>query len=177
MKCPNCHIDLQPKNDRGVAVNTCPKCKSVWFTPAKLDEFEDLAIDPKAKTGSLYIVDWPTHMQYTENLWHLPGVHQRPRLVREAALRADMVPQSLLIIRAVRVIKDAIVAGCPWQPTTQTLPWSAASDHRWHFAAEGGRFNWRGGEIKMSNYKKKCPEYLAPPQPSVPFQDDIVILK
>ncbi|MGC9260075.1 MAG: zf-TFIIB domain-containing protein [Phycisphaerae bacterium] len=57
MKCPNCNIDLQPSNDRGVMVNVCPTCKGLWFTPAELDEFEDLAIDPEVKTGSLYVVD------------------------------------------------------------------------------------------------------------------------
>ncbi|MGC8624191.1 MAG: zf-TFIIB domain-containing protein [Phycisphaerae bacterium] len=63
MKCPNCNIDLQLCNDRGVMVNVCPTCKGLWFTPAELDEFEDLAIDPEVKTGSLYVVDWPTQLK------------------------------------------------------------------------------------------------------------------
>lgn len=35
----------------------------MWFTPAELDKFEDTAIDPSIKTGSLYIVDWPTELK------------------------------------------------------------------------------------------------------------------
>ena len=60
MKCPKCNVELQAKNNQGVDVHTCPKCAGMWFTPTELDEFEDLAIDPEAKTGSLYLVTRPT---------------------------------------------------------------------------------------------------------------------
>ena len=63
MKCPNCNIDLQPRSDRGVDVNACPKCNGMWLTPSELDAFENTAIDPEVKAGSLYIVAWPTKLK------------------------------------------------------------------------------------------------------------------
>jgi len=63
MKCPRCNVDLQTSQDRGVEVQACPKCQGKWFTATELDEFEDLAIDPEAKTGSVYLVTRPTTLK------------------------------------------------------------------------------------------------------------------
>ncbi|HMD55434.1 MAG TPA: zf-TFIIB domain-containing protein [Phycisphaerae bacterium] len=63
MKCPKCNVDLQLTNDRGVEIQSCPNCHGMWFTRSEFDQFEDIAIDPEAKTGSLYIVDQPTELK------------------------------------------------------------------------------------------------------------------
>ena len=63
MKCPKCNVELQPNKDRGVEAHACPKCAGIWFTATELDEFEDLAIDPDIKTGSLYLVTRPTTLK------------------------------------------------------------------------------------------------------------------
>ncbi len=62
MKCPHCNLDLQPRNDRGIEAHACPKCNGIWFSPSELDQFEDLAIDPQAKTGSLFLVTRATQL-------------------------------------------------------------------------------------------------------------------
>src|SRR5690348_8800275 len=63
MKCPRCNVELHAGEDRGVEVQACPNCQGKWFTATELDEFEDLAIDPQAKTGSLYLVTQPTALK------------------------------------------------------------------------------------------------------------------
>ncbi len=100
-------------------------------------------------------------------------------LMHEAALRVDRDPRTLSFIHAVRVIKDAIpllrAAGSKQLP--KLYDGLLAQIGRGILPPRDGRINPRVVKIKMSNYKKKRPEDLSPPQPSVAFQEDIVILK
>jgi len=55
MNCPQCDVELQNSQDRGVPIEACPQCKGMWLTPAELDELENTAYDNEANKGSLYI--------------------------------------------------------------------------------------------------------------------------
>jgi hypothetical protein len=100
-------------------------------------------------------------------------------LMHEAALRVDMDPRTLSFIHAVRVIKDAIplLRSAPDNQLPRLFRGLLIQISRGLLPPRDGRINPRVVKIKMSNYKKKRPEHLGPPQPSVAFQEDIVILK
>ena len=100
-------------------------------------------------------------------------------LMHEAALRVDMDPRTLSLIHAVRVIKDAIplLRAASHNQLPRLYRGLLIQISRGLLPPRDGRINPRVVKIKMSNYKKKRPEHLGPPQPSVAFQEDIVILK
>ena len=100
-------------------------------------------------------------------------------LMHEAALRVDMDPRTLSFIHAVRVIKDAIplLRAASHNQLPRLYRGLLIQISRGILPPRDGRINPRVVKIKMSSYKKKRPEHLAPPQPSVAFQEDIVILK
>ena len=100
-------------------------------------------------------------------------------LMHEAALRVDIDPRKLSFIHAVRVIRDAM-------PLLRAARRNQLP--KWYHAllcqiSQGilpprdGRINPRVVKIKMSKYLKKRAEHLSPPQPLVPFENDVVILK
>jgi Zn-finger nucleic acid-binding protein len=63
MKCPKCNVELQPRDDRGVAVEACPSCQGMWLTPAELDQLENKAFADEANKGTLYIVSHETKLK------------------------------------------------------------------------------------------------------------------
>ena len=100
-------------------------------------------------------------------------------LMHEATLRVDIDPRKLSFIHAVRVIRDAM-------PLLRAARRNQLP--KWYHAllcqiSQGilpprdGRINPRVVKIKMSKYLKKRAEHLSPPQPLVPFENDVVILK
>ena len=100
-------------------------------------------------------------------------------LMYEAALQVDIDPRTLSFIHAVRVIKDAIplLRAAHANQLPKLYHGLLAQIGRGLLPPRDGRINPRVVKIKMSNYKKKRPEHLSPPQPLIPFQNDLVILK
>jgi hypothetical protein len=100
-------------------------------------------------------------------------------LMHEAALRVDIDPRTLSFINAVRVIRDAIplLRAARRNQLPKLYHGLLAQIGRGTLPPRDGRINPRVVKIKMSNYKKKGPEHLSPPQPCIPFDIDVFILK
>ncbi len=63
MICPKCNVELKPQSDRGVQVETCPKCLGMWLTPLELDQLENEAFNNEANKGSLCVVSYETEFK------------------------------------------------------------------------------------------------------------------
>jgi Zn-finger nucleic acid-binding protein len=63
MKCPKCNVDLKAQNDRGVQVESCPKCLGMWLTPSELDQLENEAFSNEDNKGSLGVTNYETEFK------------------------------------------------------------------------------------------------------------------
>ena len=41
MNCPNCKIELHPKNIQGISVDECEQCEGIWFEDDELRQVKD----------------------------------------------------------------------------------------------------------------------------------------
>jgi hypothetical protein len=100
-------------------------------------------------------------------------------LMHQAALRVNLDPRTLSFIHATRVIRDAIaLLRCARRNQLSKLYHALlAQIGGGTLPPRDGRINPRVVKIKTSNYKKKRPEHLSPPQPTTPFPLDVCILK
>ncbi|OGK20387.1 hypothetical protein A3C23_03915 [Candidatus Roizmanbacteria bacterium RIFCSPHIGHO2_02_FULL_37_13b] len=53
MKCPNCSINLEVSDFKGMELNKCPKCGGDWFDFKELDQLEDLVLSDDEMKGTL----------------------------------------------------------------------------------------------------------------------------
>jgi len=67
MKCPKCHVDMEPTKRHKLQVNYCQSCKGMWFEQVELGELEDEVFDfGDSSKGTLFLSSTPTTDQCPE---------------------------------------------------------------------------------------------------------------
>jgi len=101
------------------------------------------------------------------------------RLMHEAALKSGQDPRRLSFVSSLRIVRRWIPA--LQQAATERLP--RLYDHmlaeiaRTTIPPRDGRINPRVVKRKMSNFARKRPEHLHPPQPGKPFRESVVLIE
>ena len=100
-------------------------------------------------------------------------------LMFEAATRVEIDPRRLSFLHALRVLRETIPL--LRAAATAQLPrlYDAMLDHMacGRLPPRDGRINPRVVKVKMSKFKKKCPEHYHPRQPRRSFLESVVMLK
>ncbi len=60
MKCTKCGGEFKTKELKGIEIDQCLKCNSIWLDDKELDQLEDTVWDQDELKGSLFFGDQPS---------------------------------------------------------------------------------------------------------------------
>jgi Zn-finger nucleic acid-binding protein len=66
MKCPRCNNPLKVKNYKGIEVDACDNCESIWLNFEELDQLEDTVLSRDELKGTTVFSTFPSKLACAE---------------------------------------------------------------------------------------------------------------